>query len=77
MLTSVSGDFVRVLSSGTSYTHPLIKDYVGAAALAARVLTIRGRKRTGFLLVDVDPLETPSFSARTPPFVCYYKIEAA
>ena len=63
---------VRILSCRTPSTHPLITNHIGAAALAARVLMRRGAdENLSRLLIDVAPVETSFFGARTPSFSCY------
>ena len=62
---------VRILLSRTLSTHPLIKNPMDAAAVAARVLTEHDEKEScSRLLVDVESFEIFLFDARTPSFSC-------
>ena len=63
---------VRILSSRTLSTHPLISSQIGAAAIAARVLIKDSEtEKRSYLLKDVETFETSLFSVRTRTFSCY------
>ena len=62
----------------TPSTQPLLRNPLGAAAVAARVLTQHGEQEScSCLLADVESLETWWFDARTLTFCCYPETEAA